>query len=43
MSGPNIRAALRVARKDIKIFLKERGTLVCLLMPAPPRAKLCTE
>ena len=32
MNGLNIRAALRVARKDIKIFLKERGTVLYLLV-----------
>lgn len=32
MNGLNIPAALRVARKDIKIFLKEPGTLVYLFV-----------
>jgi ABC-2 type transport system permease protein len=32
MNGLNIPAALRVARKDIKIFLKERGTLLLLFV-----------
>ena len=32
MNGLKIPAALRVARKDIKIFLKERGTLLYLFV-----------
>jgi len=32
MNGLNIPAALRVARKDIEIFLKERGTLLYLFV-----------
>jgi ABC-2 type transport system permease protein len=32
MNGLQIRAALRVTRKDIKIFLKERGTLLHLFV-----------
>jgi ABC-2 type transport system permease protein len=32
MNGLNIRAALRVAQKDIKIFLKERGTVLYLFV-----------
>jgi ABC-2 type transport system permease protein len=32
MNGLQIRAALRVTRKDIKIFLKERGTLLNLFV-----------
>ena len=32
MTGLNIPAALSVARKDIKIFLKERGTLLYLFV-----------
>jgi ABC-2 type transport system permease protein len=32
MNGLKISAALRVARKDIKIFLKERGTLLILFV-----------
>jgi ABC-2 type transport system permease protein len=32
MNGLNFPAALRVARKDIKIFLKERGTLLYLFV-----------
>jgi ABC-type Na+ efflux pump permease subunit len=32
MNELNIPAALRVARKDIKIFLKERGTLLYLFV-----------
>jgi ABC-2 type transport system permease protein len=32
MNGLNIRAALRVARKDLQIFLKERGTLFFLFV-----------
>jgi ABC-2 type transport system permease protein len=31
-NGLNLRAALRVARKDIKVFLKERGTLLYLFV-----------
>ncbi len=32
MNGLNIRAAFRVARKDIKVFLKERGTVLYLFV-----------
>jgi ABC-2 type transport system permease protein len=32
VNGLNLRAALRVARKDIKVFLKERGTLLYLFV-----------
>jgi ABC-2 type transport system permease protein len=32
MNGLNIQAAFRVARKDIKIFLRERGTLINLFL-----------
>ena len=32
MSGLNIKAALCVARKDIKILLKERGTVLYLFV-----------